>query len=450
MFLFDIIDQQAALKSEKLKSSKVLKSRLRKSRLLKVMYVLGIVVLIILFLPWTQNIRSFGKVTALQPEQRPQAIQNVIAGRIEKWYIQEGQLVRKGDTILQISETKSEYFNPDLVDNTSQQLESKNFSVKSYMSRLEAIDAQINAIIASRKFKLEQAENKLIQSNLKYRNDTLELSAVKLNERVAKEQLDRMDQLYKNDLKSLTDLEGRRMKYQEAQVKLMSQQNKITTSRNEVLNAEIELQNISADFSEKVSKLESDKNSTLSSMYDAEAAMTKLQNDFVNYSIRSGFYFITAPQDGYVSKAIQSGVGETIKEGTDIVTIVPYKYDLAVEMFVKPLDVPLLEVGQHVRIQFDGWPAIVFSGWPGLSYGTYGGKIVAIDNFISENGKYRILVSGDEKYPTWPKEIRMGAAANSFILLKDVSVWYELWRNINGFPPDYYKTKSIKNGKPKE
>lgn len=450
MFLFETIDPKAAERSELLQSSKLLNSRIRKSRLLKVMYVLALMVLIILFLPWTQNIRSIGKVTALQPEQRPQAIQNVIAGKIEKWYVQEGQLVRKGDTILQISETKSEYFNPNLIDNTSQQLESKNFSVKSYMQKLEAIDAQINAMIASRKFKLEQAENKLIQSNLKYRNDTLELSAVKLNEKVAKEQLDRMDQLYKDGLKSLTDFEARKMKYQEAQVKLLSQQNKITTSRNEVLNAEIELQNIGADFSEKVSKLESDKNSTLSNMYDAEASMTKLQNELVNYSIRSGFYFITAPQDGYVSKAIQSGVGETIKEGTDIVTIVPFKYELAVEMFVKPLDVPLLQTGQHVRVQFDGWPAIVFSGWPGLSYGTFGGKIVAIDNFISENGKYRILVSRDEKYPEWPKEVRMGAGASSFILLKDVSVWYELWRNINGFPPDYYKTKPNQNVKHKE
>jgi RsmE family RNA methyltransferase len=24
-------------------------------------------------------------------------------------------------------------------------------------------------------------------------------------------------------------------------------------------------------------------------------------------------------------------------------------------------------------------------------------------------------------------------------LLKNVPIWYELWRNINGFPPDYYQ-----------
>jgi hypothetical protein len=30
------------------------------------------------------------------------------------------------------------------------------------------------------------------------------------------------------------------------------------------------------------------------------------------------------------------------------------------------------------------------SGWPDM-YGTFGGEIVAIENFISENGKYRGL-----------------------------------------------------------
>jgi hypothetical protein len=33
----------------------------------------------------------------------------------------------------------------------------------------------------------------------------------------------------------------------------------------------------------------------------------------------------------------------------------------------------------------------------------------------------------------------MGGGANGIALLKDVPIGYELWRNINGFPPEYYK-----------
>ena len=436
------------------KSIEILKNRATKKTFINFLKITGVLFVALLFLPWTQNIRSTGKVTALRPEQRPQTIHSVIPGRIEKWYVQEGQAVKKGDTIIQISEVKSEYLNPDLVLNTEQQLKAKNFSVRSYMDKLNAIDAQISALLNSRKQKYEQAENKLLQSQLKYKNDSIEFASIKLNEKIAEEQLKRMEELYKDGLKSLTDLEARRGKFQETQVKSMSQLNKILTSRNEVLNAGIELQNVNAEFSEKISKLESDKNSTFSGMYDAEASVTKLQNDFANYSIRSGLYFITAPQDGFITKALKSGIGEIIKEGVDIVSIMPKDFELAVEMYVYPMDIPLLKKGQQVRIQFDGWPSIVFSGWPILTYGTFGGKIVAIDNFISDNGKYRLLVSRDTSDHPWPEQIKLGAGASTFTLLNDVPIWYELWRQINGFPPDFYNKKeskkSIKESKKEE
>jgi len=428
----------------KFKSIEILNTRSIKKTFINFLKITGVLFIALLFLPWTQNIRSTGKVTALRPEQRPQTIHSVIPGRIEKWYVQEGQAVKKGDTIIQISEVKSEYLNPDLVLNTEQQLKAKNFSVRSYMDKLNAIDAQISALLNSRKQKYEQAENKLLQSQLKYKNDSIEFASIKLNEKIAEEQLKRMEELYKDGLKSLTDLEARRGKFQETQVKSMSQLNKILTSRNEVLNAGIELQNVNAEFSEKISKLESDKNSTFSGMYDAEASVTKLQNDFANYSIRSGLYFITAPQDGFITKALKSGIGEIIKEGVDIVSIMPKDFELAVEMYVYPMDIPLLKKGQQVRIQFDGWPSIVFSGWPTLTYGTFGGKVVAIDNFISENGKYRLLVSKDTSDHPWPEQIKLGAGASTFTLLNDVPIWYELWRQINGFPPDFYNKEESK------
>lgn len=427
---------------ETFNSFKILNSRVNNRKLIKTLYAFGCILLVILFLPWTQNIRSNARVTALKPNQRPQTIHSIIAGRIEKWYVQEGQFVKKGDTILFISETKEQYLDPNLVENTEQQLKSKEFAVKSYMEKVRANDNQIDALINSRKLKYEQAKNKIIQANLKLQGDSIEFTAAQLNYKIAKDQLLRMEELYKEGLKSLTDLEARRQKVQETQAKLISQESKFISSKNEIINAKIELQSINADYGDKIAKSESEKFATLSNMYDAEATVSKLQNQFINYSIRSGMYYILAPQDGYITKAIQSGIGETIKEGSEIISIMPSEYELAVEMFVNPMDIPLLEKGQHVQLQFDGWPSVIFSGWPGISYGTYGGQIVAIDNFISENGKYRVLVSHDKNSHVWPREIRLGAGANTLTFLKEVPVWYELWRQINGFPPDYYKHNS--------
>ena len=153
---------------------------------------------------------------------------------------------------------------------------------------------------------------------------------------------------------------------------------------------------------------------------------------------------MTAPQDGQIVQARRAGLGEVIKDGETLAQIVPTDQDYAVEIYVAPLDVPLLSLGQKIRFIFDGFPAIVFSGWPMASYGTFGGKVAAIESNVSPNGMYRVLVREDKDDKAWPPQLRMGAGAQAIALLKDVPIWYELWRNINGFPPDYYQEK---NGK---
>jgi adhesin transport system membrane fusion protein len=405
---------------------------------------------IILFVPWTQNVRTDGSVTALKPEQRPQSIQSVIDGRIEKWYVQEGDLVKKGDTILFISETKDEYFDPKLLDRTQEQLNAKSKSVVSYMEKVKALDNQIEALIQTGRLKLEQARNKLLQSRLKVQSDSMDYKASIVNLDIALKQLERTEKLYEQGLKSLTELESRKLQVQKTTADKISAENKLLSSRNEVINAEVEINSINAQFSNSVAKAESEKYTALSDMYDTEATVTKLQNQYANYSIRTGMYFITSPIDGFITKAIQAGIGENVKQGQEIVSLMPQKYDLAVEMFVRPIDLPLLEKGQPVRIQFDGWPAIIFSGWPNTSYGTYGGKVYVIDNFISPNGYYRVLVVPDPKDHEWPIALRVGSGTNNMLLLKDVPIWYELWRIFNGFPPDYYKYYTKNQQKPNE
>lgn len=405
---------------------------------------------IILFIPWTQNVRTDGSVTALKPEQRPQSIQSVIDGRIEKWFVQEGDIVKKGDTILFISETKDEYFDPKLLDRTQEQLNAKSKSVVSYMEKVKALDNQIEALIQTGRLKLEQAKNKLLQARLKVQSDSMDFKASIVNLDIALKQLERTEKLYEQGLKSLTELESRKLQVQKTTADKISAENKLLSSKNEVINAEVEINSINAQYSNSVAKAESEKYTALSDMYDTEANVTKLQNQYANYSIRTGMYFITSPIDGIITKAIQAGIGENVKQGQEIVSLMPQKYDLAVEMFVRPIDLPLLEKGQPVRIQFDGWPAIIFSGWPNTSYGTYGGKVYVIDNFISPNGYYRVLVVPDPKDHEWPTALRVGSGTNNMLLLKDVPIWYELWRKFNGFPPDYYKSYTKNQQKPSE
>lgn len=405
----------------------------------KIILSVSLLGLLILFLPWTQNISGSGAVTTLKPNQRPQTIQSAIAGRIEKWYVQEGDYVKKGDTILFISEIKEDYFDPNLVQNTKSQVDAKKLSEQSYSGKVTSLSAQIKAIANERSLKLQQAQNKIRQSFLKIKSDSMDLEAVKTQIKIANTQFNRSVTLNKEGLKPLTDVEEKRLKLQEVEAKIITQENKLLASKNELLNAKVEVNRIGAEYAEKSSKAQSDQFTALSNQYDTKAQVNKLQNQYVNYQIRNGMYYIKAPQDGYVNRAIQSGLGETIKEGTQIVSIMPSKYDIAVETYVSPTDLPLIHKGEKVRIWFDGWPTVVFSGWPNMSYGTFGGKIVAIENFISPNGKFRILIAPDAKETTWPKQVSIGSGAQTLALLDNVPIWYELWRTLNGFPPNYYQ-----------
>jgi multidrug resistance efflux pump len=404
--------------------------------------VFAVILLIILFLPWTQNVRGRGFMTTLTPGQRPQTIQSPIPGRIEKWFVREGDFVEKGDTILHISEIKNEYFDPRLVERTGMQIRAKEMSVTSYQEKVKALDAQIGALTQERGLKLQQARNKLLQAKLKVQSDSIDLEAANTNILIAQRQFDRTTQLESEGLKAVTDVEEKRLKLQETQAKLISQQNKLLASKNEVLNAQVEITRVKAEYTDKISKARSDKYTAQSSQFDSEAQVTKLENEFTNYSIRNDLYYIRAPQSGYINRAIQGGIGETFKEGDRLVAIMPAEIDMAVETFIEPIDLPLMHIGEKARIEFDGWPAIIFSGWPNVSYGTYGGVVVAIETFISDNGKYRILLAPDPEDHPWPEDLRAGAGANTIALLEDVPIWFELWRRINGFPPNYYQPET--------
>lgn len=397
------------------------------------------ILFIVLFLPWTQNVTGLGNVTTLKPSQRPQTIQSPIPGKIEQWFVNEGDFVKKGDTILFISEVKNEYFDPKLMERTQDQIDAKSRSVTSYEGKVKSLKNQIDALKKERKLKIKQTKNKLLQAKLKVSSDSIDYEAAKTNLNIAETQYNRILSLQKDGLMATKDVENKKLKLQDTQAKIISAKNKLLASQNEVINAEIELTRIEASFADKISKAESSKFTAESNQFDTEAQVTKLENSYSNYSRRSDLHYIRAPQNGYINKAIKTGIGETFKEGERLVGIMPADYEVAVETFVDPIDLPLMHLNEKVQIQFDGWPAIVFSGWPNVSYGTFTGKVVAIENFISDNGKYRILIAPDKEYPEWPKAIRVGSGARTMALLEDVPIWFELWRKLNGFPPNYYK-----------
>ena len=386
-------------------------------------WVVGILALLflIMFLPWQQNIRGNGKVTALDPENRPQQVETVIAGRIEDWRVQEGQYVHRGDTIMRISEVKDKFFDPEMLSRLKEQMNAKEASIEAKENKVQALENQIEALHNLLKFKLQQMNNKIKQAQIKVQEDSI-------NYEIAKNQLDRFQVLYDSGNISLN-------KYQQYELKVVETQAKYQNTQNNFAIVLVDLSTLEAEMMDKISKAESDLAATISDLNDAKGSLYKLRINYANMSKRNEQYTIIAPQDGHVVKALKTGIGETIKEGEPVVTVMPERPDIAVELYVKAMDVPLLEKAREVRLEFDGWPALQFAGWPNVAVGTFGGRIQVIDYVDSKNGTYRILVTPDPDQEPWPEQLRMGSGVYGWAMLDEVPIWYEIWRQLNGFPP---------------
>ena len=413
----------------------------KKSKVKLWFYFCLLLIAIFMFLPWTQNIRSKGNVTTLLQEQRPQQVNTLIGGRVTKWYIKEGDFVKQGDTLVQLSEVKVDYLDPDLLARTKEQLAGKQLAVEYYKSKVDVTEKQIGAINTGLQLKMNQLANKLKQLDLKVQSDSAEFIAATNDFNISTKQFNRQKSMYDSGLVSLTQLEIRNQQYQNALAKKLSAENKLANSKQDLNITRIEMSALQQENTEKVAKAQGEQFQSLTQIASGSADIAKLQNQYASYNIRNGMYYVLASQSGQIIKAQIAGIGEFVKDGEMIAEIVPDKIQYAVELFVEPLDLPLIAPGQKVRFLFDGFPAIVFSGWPKASSGTFGGVTVAVESNVSINGKFRVLVKEDPDDRPWPKELKIGTGAQGIALLNDVPVWYELWRNINGFPPDYYQKK---------
>ena len=405
--------------------------------------------LLALFLPWTQNINANGAVTTLYQDQRPQQLNSIIPGRIVKWYVREGNYVQKGDTIVQLLDIKDDYLDPNLVKRTEEQLNAKKQKADLSRDKAMATQNQIVAIENARELKLNSLQNKLEQLNRKVISDSAALVASEIDHSIAQVQLTRAKQMYSEGIIPLTELERRTAQYNKALAYMTEKSQTLKNTRQDLVICRIEISTVVQDAADKIFKARAEIASAMGDAASTDAEVAKNQNQLANYIIRGGQRWLIAPQSGQITKARKAGLNETVKEGDMIVEIVPDKVNYAVELFIDPMDLVLISKGQEVRMIFDGYPAVVFSGWPNASYGTFQGTVAAVETNRSENGKFRMLIIPNEKDKPWPKELKLGAGVQGFALLKNVRVWFELWRQINGFPPEYYRPTVTKtNSKP--
>lgn len=385
-------------------------------------------VLALFVVPWQQNVPAAGRVSALDPFDRIQTVAAPVAGRVQKAWVIEGTRVQKGDRLLDIVD-----LDPEIVTRLEQQRQALESQLAASREKVKVYQLQVEALTRAQELSLQAAQNLVEVAGAKVRSSQHGVEAAEAAVAQATLNYERQKQLVDEGLAAEIDFEVADRIYKQAKAELSQDRQALAASLEEEKARKAELGRIQTEAQARIESARAEEQGAQSEVAGKEQELATLS---VRISQQNAQH-ITAPRSGTVFRLYASPGAELVKAGDPLVALLPDTQSQAVELWIDGNDVPLMREGRDVRLQFEGWPGVQFGGWPSVAVGTFGGKVAVVDPSGDGMGKFRILVVPDPEDEPWPSPqyLRQGARANGFVLLDQVSLGYELWRQANGFPP---------------
>jgi adhesin transport system membrane fusion protein len=449
----------------------------------------------LVFLPWTQTVHGTGKAIAFNPVQRPQFLVSPIEGRVKKWHVVEGDRVRAGQRIVEMVDN-----DPNLELRLLDEERAILDRMRAAEGRVLDIDARIRNLENSRELALAVQGSILRQEQARVQSTKEEILEAQAVVDAAEPNYRRQKELFDNPtggLASKRDVEVALQTLETARAKLNQGLAKLKLANAAERAAADNLRKIDADTAAMI-------NLENASRRSAQSEVAGVRRDKAQIEVRIArqrAQYVDAPVDGVIFRLLANAEqgGQLVRPGERLAVLVPdiksltskqlYDFDYAqiaewvgfaamptfpgamiapavsitsdepltirkhpgivAELFVDGNDLPLLRKGDRVRLQFEGWPAVQFVGWPSVAIGTFGGKVHLVDPTANEKGQFRLLVEPDPDEAPWPNQdfLRQGVRTQGWVLLNEVRVGWELWRQLNGFPP-FREMKDGKTGQP--
>jgi adhesin transport system membrane fusion protein len=395
------------------------------SRVLMISFAVVLVALVLA--PWVQSASGQGRVIAYAPVERLQSIDAPVDGRIVTWHVREGSRVKSGDPIVDISDN-----DPLILDRLESERVALKGRIEAITQRASSIDGRIASLQLSQQSAIDAATSRVRMASERVKQSVKGLHAAEAAEVTAKKQIDRQRSLLTEGLTSTRQVELAELDHARAEIELTRMQAALRAAQSEELAIGSDLIKVKNDQAALID----DAKATLAS---AKAEIAGAQAELARIDVRlarQAAQRVVAPRDGVIHRLVSGTGGVQVKTGEDIAQLVPDTEDRAVELWIDGNDVPLVNLGRHVRVTFEGWPSLQFSGWPSVAVGTFGGQVALVDPADDGTGKFRLLVTPDGDEP-WPpsSQLRQGARVQGWILLEQVRLGWELWRQFNGFPP---------------
>jgi multidrug efflux pump subunit AcrA (membrane-fusion protein) len=378
-----------------------------------------LVILGIWFLPWQQFVQGTGKVIAFDPLERRVNVEAPVAGLVRRMHVVEGQRVKSGEVIAELQDN-----DPNLLANLKAQRASLADRRAATARRIQDLDLQVRQLELARGQSVDAARQRVVAEKIAAETAALNFTRTK--------------ELKEGGLVSVRDYE-------------LAIQSRDSTASS-LLAAEATLGRTESEFSATIAGVRAQRGSAQSDLASVERDEGVLDVQ-ISQNQRQ---LVRAPRDGIVL-SVQATDGTYLRPGSPICVVIPETDSRFVEIWLEGNDMPLLQSrvtkpdgtvipGSPVRLQFEGWPAIQFVGWPSIAIGTFGGEVVFVDAAGDPSGKFRVVIApavdtvvidGKKTESPWPgnRWLRQGVRANGWVLLQQVPLWKEIWRQLNGFPP---------------
>lgn len=413
----------------------------RASRVLSRLLVASLLLVVagLYFTPWQQSAAGSGRVVAYAPDERRQNLEAPLEGRVLRWLVREGSIVKKGEPIVDLTDN-----DPEILvrlrserDAIAARLDAAKARARSLESRIDSLDDSRKSGIAAAESRIRMANQRVIASE-----QALALANATLN--TAKLNVERQKSLAEQGLTSKRQLELTELEETRAQTEVERAKVTLAAAKSEEVALSSDRSKVANDGTASLNDARASQSAAEAEVANASAELARIEVRLARQSAQS----VTAPRDGTVFRIVANGhAGEIVKAGDVLAVLVPDTTDRAVELWISGNDIPLVREGATARIQFEGWPAVQFSGWPSVAVGTFAGRVDFVDAHDDGAGRFRVLVV-PERGTTWPAAIylRQGVRTQGWVQLGRVRLGYELWRQFNGFPPSLPKEPELTKG----
>lgn len=382
----------------------------------------------LVLVPWQQNVQAQGRVTALDPLERNQVLPAPVTGRLVELLVQEGVYVHEGQTLARLADQDPQY-----ALRLEQQVQLAQEKVRAARDMGDFYDQQRQFLEAARDQAVSSARYDYNVAVEDVRVTERELEALEADLDQKRADFERKERLRERGVVSELDFQKAEADFLGTQAKVEAAKARVEQARNTERAKEAEMGRVASDQQAKIESIKSAREDARSKTALAEKDL----NDAATKLERQKTQVVTAPRSGYVLRVYAASSADFLSQGDPLIELVPDTDELAVELWVRGIDAPLITPGRRVRLQFEGWPAVQFAGWPSVAVGTFGGVVHFVDAQGTPDGRFRVLILPDEQDEPWPdrRYLRQGVRANGWLLLDTVSLGYEIWRTLNAFPP---------------